>query len=773
MIKRLFNIKCIGLFIGLSIFMNGYAATGKTLPIIPYPDSVKIMNGHFRIDSNVHILCEENASDFKKLAQQFADRFVKVSGIALKISGTENSKCKKAIRFEKQTLQNPEAYILKINKKEILIIAGTANGAFYALQTLYQLLPPDIYSDKVSPVKNWSVPCVEITDSPRFAYRGMHLDVCRHFFPVEFIKKYIDALAIHKMNRFHWHLTDDQGWRIEIKKYPLLTQVGSKRAETLVGQYYENFPQRYDDEAYDGYYTQAEAREIVAYAAERFITVIPEIEMPGHAVAAIAAYPFLSCTGEKLKVATKWGVFQDVFCPRDTTFGFLEDVLTEITDIFPSKYIHIGGDECPKDRWKACPDCQARMKSLGLKDEHELQSYFIQRIEKFLNSKGREIIGWDEILDGGIAPNATVMSWRGNAGGITAAQSGHHVIMTPNDFCYFDHYQTYPLTEPTAIGGFLPIEKVYSFQPQPDKLTPDENQYILGAQANVWTEYIKTPDQVEYMVFPRIAAMAEVLWTAQKDRNWERFRTAISTQFERYKALSLNPCKAFYDINCKSEPIDNERIRLTLYTDNPDSEIRYTTNSNLPTTKSLLYSKPLILNSTTEVKAQAFQNKRAIGKAFYRKIAVSYATGLKYTTGNLKPDINYALTNGFYGDTKTTDEWIALGENTDREVVIDLQQNRQIGCIRVGMLSSPGFRALYAPEIKILTSADGAIYHQVASGTYVQESNGIWKIQRPEFIFPKENARFVKLIFKFAGEATGIDDQKGNSFVFIDEIEIL
>jgi hexosaminidase len=771
MIKRLFNI--IGLFIGLSIFMNGYAATSKTLPIIPYPDSVQIRSGHFNIDSNVYILYNENVSEFKKLAQQFADRFVKVSGIALNISDSENLKYKKTIRFEKQTLQNPEAYTLKISKKEILITAGTTNGAFYALQTLYQLLPPDIYSDKVSPVKNWTVPCVEITDSPRFAYRGMHLDVCRHFFPVEFIKKYIDALAIHKMNQFHWHLTDDQGWRIEIKKYPLLTQIGSKRVETLVGQYYENFPQRYDDEAYGGYYTQAEAREIVAYAAERFITVIPEIEMPGHAVAAIAAYPFLSCTRQPIKVATKWGVFQDVFCPRDTTFGFLEDVMSEITDIFPSKYIHIGGDECPKDRWKVCPDCQARMKSLGLKDEHELQSYFIQRIEKFLNSKGREIIGWDEILDGGIAPNATVMSWRGNAGGITAAQSGHHVIMTPNDFCYFDHYQTYPLTEPTAIGGFLPIEKVYSFQPQPDKLTPDENQYILGAQANVWTEYIKTPDQVEYMVFPRIAAMAEVLWSAQKDRSWERFRSAISTQFERYKALSLNPSKAFYDINCKGEPIDNERIKLTLYTDNPDSEIRYTTNGSLPSTKSPIYSKPLILNSTTEIKAQAFQSKKATGKDFYRKIIVSYATGLKYTTGNLKPDINYALTNGFYGDTKTNDNWVALGGNTDREVVIDLQQNRQIGRIKVGMLSAPGFRALYAPEIKVFTSADGVIYNQVASGTYAQESNGIWKILRPEFIFPQETARFVKLTFKFAGETTGIDDQKGNSFVFVDEIEIL
>jgi len=428
-------------------------------------------------------------------------------------------------------------------------------GIFYALQTLYQLLPADIYGKNRSDIKKWEIPCVNIEDAPRFSYRGLHLDVCRHFFPVEFIKKYIDAMAIHKLNRFHWHLTDDQGWRIEIKKYPLLTEIGSQRPETLIGHYYENMPQQFDNKTYGGYYTQDEAREIVKYAASKFITVIPEIEMPGHAMAAIAAYPYLSCTQKPLNVATKWGVFDDVFCTRETNFTFLEDVLSEIMAIFPSEYIHIGGDECPKTRWKNCPDCQARIKKLKLKDEHELQSYFIQRIEKFVNAQGRKIIGWDEILEGGLAPNATVMSWRGIDGGIAAAKSGHNVIMTPMSHCYFDFYQAEPATEPTAIGGYVPLIKVYDFEPVPKVLTAEEAKYIIGAQANVWTEYITSASHVEYMAYPRASALSEVLWTNPENKNWTRFSANMLNAFDRFKALDINASKAFFDINAKVSAI--------------------------------------------------------------------------------------------------------------------------------------------------------------------------------------------------------------------------
>ncbi len=746
------------------------AVASETIRIIPYPQSVVTGKGSFSFTKGTVILCQANDTGVLKLAEQFASQFHVVTGIRIPVVHTI-SKAGQVISFTNNDTVGKEGYLLAVTTNKIGIEAATPQGFFYALQSLYQLLPADIYAQKRSNIKKWSVPCVDIKDEPRFVYRGLHLDVSRHFFPVEFIKKYIDAMAIHKLNYFHWHLTDDQGWRIQIRKYPLLTQTGSKRVETLVGHYSENFPERYDDEAYGGYYTQAEAREIVAYAASRFITVIPEIEMPGHATAAIAAYPFLSCTQEKIKVATKWGVFQDVFCPRDSTFDFLEDVLTEIMDIFPSRYIHIGGDECPKDRWKVCPDCQAKIKLLGLKDEHELQSYFIHRIEKFLNSKGRKIIGWDEILEGGLAPNATVMSWRGFEGGIAAAQSKHDVIMTPYTHCYFDHYQANPATEPTAIGGFLPIEKVYSYEPVPNQLTEAESVYILGAQANVWTEYMGTSDHVEYMVFPRLAAMSEVLWSPAKARSWDRFSSGISTQLQRYKALNLNASEAFLDVECESKTLDENQLMVTLKTNNAEAIIRYTTDGSRPQIGSPAYKQPLIFSENTEIKAQCFQKDKAVGRDFSRKFMVSRVTGLPVTiAGSKNPDL--MMTNGISGDIKTGTEWAVLGGNKDREIILDFKQTSQIQRVIIGMLSAPALRALYAPEITVFTSKDGDSYTQVAHGTYAQEANGIRRILRPELVFPVDNVRYVKIAFKYAGEFKNADGV-GNSLLYIDEIQVL
>jgi hexosaminidase len=386
-----------------------------------------------------------------------------------------------------------------------------------------------------------------IRDSPRYTWRGMHLDVCRHFFPKEFIKKYIDLLALYKLNTFHWHLTEDQGWRIEIKKYPKLTQVGAYRKGSMIGKYDDH---KFDSLKYGGYYTQQDIKELVAYAQLRHITIVPEIEMPGHSVAAIASYPFLSCSGKQLKVEKEWGVFNDVYCTKDSTFNFLQDVLTEVMDLFPGKYIHIGGDECPKESWKKCSQCQARIKSEGLKDEHELQSYFIRRIEKFVNARGKQIIGWDEILEGGLAPNAAVMSWRGIDGGIAAANQKHNVVMSPGKPCYFDHYQSLnKAQEPLAIGGYNPLDSVYAYNPTPAVLGNKEQQYILGAQANVWTEYILNEKQVEYMALPRMCALAEALWLPLTKKNYADFVQRLKIQSKMLDKMNVNYAKHFLNPN--------------------------------------------------------------------------------------------------------------------------------------------------------------------------------------------------------------------------------
>ena len=420
------------------------------------------------------------------------------------------------------------AYRLAVRPTGITISARSATGLFYGIQTLLQLAPDDAVT----------IPAVAIADRPRFGYRGMHLDVVRHMPPLVFIKRYLDLLARYKLNTFHWHLTDDQGWRIEIKKYPRLTSVGGWRRETVVEKNFDPFIG--DGIPHGGFYTQDEVREIVAYARARHITVIPEIEMPGHSLAALAAYPELACTPGPFEVGMRWGVYDDVFCPTERTFAFLEDVLTEVIDLFPGTYIHVGGDEVTKVRWGESPIAQDVMRREGLKDEHELQSWFIRRIERFLIAKGRRLIGWDEILEGGLAPEATVMSWRGTRGGIEAARQGHDVIMTPDRPLYFDHYQGDRATEPLAIGGFNPLEAVYAYEPIPAALTAAQAKYILGAQANVWTEYLKTPVAIEYMALPRMLALAEVVWSPKQARDWTSFRARLDGELRYLDALGVN-----------------------------------------------------------------------------------------------------------------------------------------------------------------------------------------------------------------------------------------
>jgi len=420
-----------------------------------------------------------------------------------------------------------EGYELSVQENGVRILASAPNGVFYGCQTLLQLFPPEI--DESQPVSGieWTIPQCEIIDSPRFPWRGMHLDVGRHFMPTEFVKKYIDLIARYKMNIFHWHLTEDQGWRIEIKKYPKLTEIGAWRMAT--------------GKRYGGYYTQDDIREVVEYAQNRYVTVVPEIEMPGHSMAALASYPELSCTGGPFEVRSKWGIAEDVYCAgNERMFKFLEDVLKEVFELFPGPYVHIGGDECPKVRWQACPKCQERMHAEGLQDEHELQSYVIKRMECFLSAHGKRLIGWDEILEGGLAPGAMVMSWRGMEGGIVAAQAGHDVIMTPTSHCYLDYPQTHEYERvPREYRWYLPLETVYDFEPIPPEIAPDQEHHILGSQGNVWTEYMETTDQVEEMVLPRMCALAEVVWSEKTQRNWGDFQTRLLSHYARFNALPV------------------------------------------------------------------------------------------------------------------------------------------------------------------------------------------------------------------------------------------
>jgi len=517
-------------YLGILLFFTN-VIWAQEIAIIPKPAEYLIKQGVFELTPDCKLQIDESNADVVRIAGFFNDYLQEVYGLKMGENSTGKSVSFKIISLLKL---GKEGYLLKVTPKTIVITASEPNGLFYGMQSLKQLLPVEANS------KSLSVQCVEIKDQPRFAWRGNMLDVGRHFFPVSFIKDYLDILAMYKINTFHWHLTEDQGWRIEIKKYPLLTEISHWRDETVVGHARES--KVMDGIGYGGFYTQDQCREIVKYAAERYITVVPEIEMPGHSSAALAAYPNLGCTGGPYKVQGTWGVHKDVYCAgKEETFTFLQNVLDEVLDIFPSEFIHIGGDECPKDAWKECDACQNRIKEEGLENEHELQSWFITRMDKYLSSKGRRLIGWDEILEGGLAPEATVMSWRGIKGGIEAAKQHHDVVMTPTTHMYIDYYQSQDKeNEPLAIGGFLNVEKVYSYDPIPEELTADEAKYILGLQTNLWTEYVATTKKAEYFLLPRLQAEAEVAWTPKELKDFSDFEKRLNTDYQRLEKLNIN-----------------------------------------------------------------------------------------------------------------------------------------------------------------------------------------------------------------------------------------
>jgi hexosaminidase len=591
-------------------------SSGQLSTLVPQPLNVKPGSGTFRITSATRIVLDEDNNQLRAIAEKLNQGIRRNAGFAMKVATGQTARNTITLRLGNvPDSLGKEGYSLDINRDNIAITANTPAGIFYGTQTLLQLMP--VNKTAASEIL---IPQVQITDRPRFEWRGLMLDVGRYFYPIDFLKRYIDYMAMHKLNTFHWHLTEDHGWRIEIKKFPRLTEIGAVRA----GTQFDHGKHQVKNSPHWGYYTQDQIRELVAYAAERFVTIVPEVEMPGHTLAALVAYPELSCSGGPLNMPLHWAIQKDIYCAgNEQTFNFLQDVLTELADLFPGSFIHIGGDEAPKDRWKACAKCQQRIKDEGLKNESELQSYFIKRIERFLQTKNKRIIGWDEILEGGLAPNAAVMSWRGIKGGIEAAQQKHDVVMTPTDFMYFDYYQGEPYLEPVAIGGLLTLEKVYSYEPVPSELSEQERSYIKGVQGNVWSEFIHAPEKVEYMTFPRAAALAEVAWTLPQYKNWNDFKRRMESQYARYEKAGINYSASAYNV-WPTVDIDStaKKAKVSFTSASHDPQIRYTTDGSAPTSASPLYSKPFEIKMPATIKAAVFNGTNQKGKVSERSIAI-------------------------------------------------------------------------------------------------------------------------------------------------------
>ncbi len=747
----------------------------QTTPIhvIPQPVSVETGEGNFTLTAATQVFYPQDKPDWQAAAQAFIT--LAESGTGYKLTAKPfqralNPTAGQAIYFmPDESIRHPEGYRLEVRTGSVAIRASTAAGAFYAVQTLRQLFPPDFNSPAARRKGQWAAPCCTIDDAPRFGYRGMHLDVSRHFFSIDFVKRYIDLLAFHKINTFHWHLTDDQGWRVEIKKYPKLTTVADCRNETLVGHYSDR-PVRFDGKPYCGFYTQDEIKEVVEYARQRFVTIIPEIEMPGHALAALSAYPELGCTGGPYAAATQWGVFDDVFCAgNEKTFQFLDDVLAEVCALFPGQYVHVGGDECPKTRWAACPKCQKRMKDEGLKDEHELQSYFIHRAEAMLAKHGKKLIGWDEILEGGLAPTATVMSWRGTEGGIAAAREHHNVIMTPTSDVYFDYYQGDPATEPLAIGGFLPLEKVYAYEPIPDVLSPEEAQYILGAQANLWTEYIATPEQAEYMAYPRLCALSEVVWSAKDRRDWKDFSGRLKVHFARLEAMKVNFARNFYDLKARYSA-----GKVNLSTTDQELQIHYTLDGTEPTDRSPSYFAPIVLAKTTTVKAATFRQNKKMSKTFSAEYLVHKAIGKSYTLSHPPAQYTggetYALTNGISGVMKSWNNWAALVAY-DFDPVIDLGVSTNFERVTTHFINSKE-AWIYPPRrFEVLVSDDGVNFISLVRRDIPADKLEGPAVETVVLDTPGGKGRYLKIVATNYGVIPKDAPGAGNgAWLFLDEI---
>lgn len=675
---RCYNVMKIKIsyFIFLLLIFSSLAFSQEP-SLIPLPNKISTTRGQFLISAETKLLANGPAAI--QAAELFNSWLQQTNGYALPIVSSVLRK-DRYIAFSALT-DTTEKYLLKVKRKYVLLEGGPA-GLIRGTSTLLQLAFQSIET------KN-QIRCLTIYDRPQFGYRGVHLDVSRHFFSKEFVMKYIDLLALYKMNTFHWHLTDDQGWRIQINKYPRLTDVGASRSGSMIGPYRN---QQFDSIPYGGFYTQDDVREVVKYASQRQINIIPEIEMPGHSLAALAAYPEYSCLGYVKEVGRGWGGYEDVFCVKDSTFAFLEDVLTEVMELFPSKYIHIGGDECPKDRWSKCPNCANTRFQNNLRDGEELQSYFIQRIEKFLNSKGRQLIGWDEILEGGLAPNATVMSWRGIEGGKAAVRSGHQAIMSPGTHCYFDHYQGERATEPLAIGGYTPLEKVYTYRPIPDSLTKEEQKLILGAQANLWTEYMYDEKQVEYMLMPRLCALTEVLWTDTLLHDEKSFYKRVLQNQHLLDTFNVNYSNTWHVPRLKISGGESvQSLKLTLDSKVPQ-QIETAIDKGNGVSDFTSYKNPIEINSTSKlvVRSTYNQHQTIVNYPFEFSKATNAKVNLITPGERSYANPGFTLVDGITGIFPWTGKhWIGwIGKSP--EVKIEWTEKVKVDSIVVVYLHDPG-----------------------------------------------------------------------------------
>lgn len=724
--------------------------------LIPYPQSVEFSKGEFILSNTTAVKGNEKSFEYQFFLKSLNKNY------QLDLSKNERTHGTDVI-FVSVDKDKKEDYEINVAEDFMSVIGKDDAGLFHGIQTMLQLIQNS---------KDGKIPAVKIKDYPKFAWRGMHLDVCRHFFNVDEVKQYIDYLAMYKLNTFHWHLTDDQGWRIEIKKYPKLTEIGSKRKESMIGAYVDN---TFDGKPYGPYfYTQEQIKDVVKYAQQRHITIVPEIEMPGHALAALSAYPELACTKGPFEVATKWGVFDDVFCPKEETFTFLENVLDEVMKLFPSQYIHIGGDECPKTRWKECAHCQELIKKNNLKDEHGLQSYFIHRIEKYVNSKGRKIIGWDEILEGGLAPNAAVMSWTGVNGGIEAAKSGHFSVMTPGAYCYFDHYQGDPQSEPNAFGGFTPLDKVYSYNPIPSELNAEQAKYILGVQANLWTEYITDFKQVQYMIFPRLMALSEVGWGTADPKNYKEFENRVISQFKVLDKMKVNYAKSIYNISGKVIPAGNG-VSYELTVSQDPKGIRYTTDGTEPSLNSQVYQGPINISKSLTVKSAYFEDGKLKSAISAQEFTVSKSTGKKITLEQ-QPSENYSfggaftLVDGIIGNTRQLGKtWLGF-QGKDVVATIDLGQKTGFSEVYFNTLENKGSWIHLAKSAQIFISDDGKNFKMIKEigKDEIQSSKGKIKLN-----VGSQNSKYIKLKIENAGIIpAGNPGADSKAWLFVDEIGV-
>lgn len=743
--------------------------------IIPRPREIAASEGKpFLLDASTQIVYPRGNESLERTASFLAGYIEDATGRTPEISTVKPPK--NYISLETgNAADEPEGYRLISDSEGVTITGNTETGTFYGVQTLRMAIPAGARGRTVA------LPAASVTDSPRFKYRGVHLDVGRHFFSVDSIKRFIDILALSKENTFHWHLTDDQGWRIEILKYPRLTEIGSQRKHTVIGRN----SKEYDGTPYGGFYTQDEIRDVVAYAAERFINIIPEIDLPGHMLAALSAYPEFGCTGGPYEAAATWGVFDDVLCAgNETTMQFVEDVLSEVIGLFPSPYIHIGGDECPKTRWKTCPKCQARIQREGLKAdaghsaEDRLQSYVITRMERFVNSKGRRVIGWDEILEGGLAPDATVMSWRGMEGGTEAARQKHDVIMTPSSHVYFDYYQSLDTeNDPLAIGGYNPLERVYGFEPVPAGLTEAEKKHIIGAQANLWTEYIPVFSQVEYMLLPRLAALSEVQWSLPEQKDYADFLTRLPRVLDLYEQQGYNFAKHVYDVSARYMPEPGKGVlTVTLETLSTDP-IRYTLDGTEPTAESALYGAPLELSENAGFRAAV------VGKNFRSRTLKEEITfclsSLKPVTLKEQPSKGYVfagapeLVNGLQGgENYKSGRWLGF-QGKDLDAVIDLGEPTAVRQVSFNTNVVKGDWIMDASGVSVKGSDDGKTFREIASVSIPElkasDKDGLY----PHTVeFGEQRVRYVQVIIRGGCLPAWHGGAGSPAFIFVDEIAI-